>query len=162
MVWWSLFPELCFFVFIQSQGFVMLYRFSLRVLFLSVVSGSLGLDVSLFRITRLCSMNLIGKASLQQCGFFSRRDAKCKQPKETLWNGKCEKRDEIRDFYQGMRQDRPSGSSAPTVHSDSTVLWLLMSRFKSFIKHFWPLKVEDSKTKCWYHCHVCINQHKWF
>lgn len=43
------------------------------------------LDASPSRITRLCSINLIGNASLQQCVFLSHRDAKCKLQTETYF-----------------------------------------------------------------------------
>lgn len=59
----------------------------------SSLSPSLCLDVSLSRINRLCSINLIGNASLRQCVFLSHWDTKCEQLTETHWNDKCEERD---------------------------------------------------------------------
>lgn len=54
----------------------------------SSLSAFLCLDVSLSRIARLCSINLIGNASLQQCVFLSRTHTMCKLLTETHWNGK--------------------------------------------------------------------------
>lgn len=54
----------------------------------SSLSAFLCLDVTLSRIARLCSINLIGNASLQQCVFLSRTHTMCKLLTETHWNGK--------------------------------------------------------------------------